>query len=145
MIDEAKYDNLLVMLCGKRLGYGISRNVFVYTPDPTKVIKIEYEEGKYQNVIEHMIWDEIQHHKILHKWFAPVHHISESGRILIQSRTEPVRVEDIPKKVPHFLTDHKLENFGMLNGQLVCHDYGTTILTTGWTTRLKKHDFNKEF
>lgn len=58
-------------------------------------------------------------------------------------KTELIRNADLPKKVPYFFTDQKLENYGFINGHLVCHDYGTILMTKGWSLRLAKHSFNQ--
>jgi len=142
---ESAYDDLINMLCGKELGSGISRTVFVCRLDPTWVVKIDSKNGRDQNNKEWMIWDEVNSKPKLRKWFAPCEYISNSGRILIQKRTEPVRLSDVPKKLPSFLMDQKLENYGMLDGQFVCHDYGSTVLTHGWSSRMRKHDFTPDF
>jgi hypothetical protein len=41
--------------------------------------------------------------------------------------------------MPAFFTDLKRENFGLLLGRLVCHDYGVNLLMeNGMTKRMRK-------
>ena len=51
-----------------------------------------------------------------------------SGHFLVQARTTRPTHYDWPEKVPAYLTDLKKANFGMLNGRLVCHDYGLHMM-----------------
>lgn len=147
MTDQsAKYDDLINLICGEELGDGISRNVFVFYLNPKWVVKIAVDcDSYFQNITEWMIWNELSEWKKMKKWFAPCKFISNSGRILIQQRTEPVRLSDIPEKIPYFFTDQKLDNYGMINGQFVCHDYGTIPMTKSWNNRMKKHNFTPNF
>ena len=55
--------------------------------------------------------------------------VMRSGRTdlkpaVIQSRTFPMRPNERPNVVPKWLTDIKDDNWGLLNGKPVCHDYG---------------------
>lgn len=112
--------------CGKKLGNGIGRTVFVYGLNPRYVIKVE-EEG-FQNIIESEIWKAIKDTKFA-RWFAPVRDISGLGTILLMDRTTPAPKSAFPKLVPEFVGDLKYSNFGLLRGRLVCHDYGTLTNT----------------
>lgn len=125
---------------GKQIGRGAGRSVFACKHDEDVVCKIEAIGGSFQNVIENEIWDELQYSDHA-KWLAPVLWISPNGNILIQRRTELIPKKKYPDKVPHWFTDTKYENFGMLNGKFVCHDYGTQILTSGVTKRMVKADW----
>ena len=107
---------------GTRLGDGSGRAVFVYDLNPRFVIKIE--RSGFQNAVEREIWQATKDTQY-GKWFAPVRHISGLGTILIMERTVPAPRSAYPKKMPAFLGDLKYSNFGLLRGQLVCHDYGT--------------------
>jgi hypothetical protein len=107
---------------GKRLGDGVGRKVFVYDLNPKFVIKVE--ESGFQNVVEHEIWRAVKE-TTWAKWFAPVRHISGLGSILLMERTLPAPRSRYPDRVPKFLGDLKYSNFGLLQGRLVCHDYGT--------------------
>jgi len=126
------------MLLGDYLGGGISRSVYVYEPDHTKVIKIMDKESAYfQNQMEYEYWEKLGSNKEARKWLAPCHSISECGLILIQDRTTPLaEYTKLPVKVPVFLRDTHKANFGMLKGKIVCHDYG--LLNATFSMRLRK-------
>ena len=142
MSIEDKYENALGVLCGEKLGFGMDRDVYVCRLDEDYVVKVERDNSSYdQNIIEYRIWTDLQGKPDLQKYFAPCKYLSGNGKILIQKRTEPIRMSDIPDKLPMFLNDMKLENYGILDGKFVCHDYGYIDLTVGWTKRLKKTDF----
>ena len=64
---------------------------------------------------------------------------------MLQKKTEPLRAEEIPGRVPKFLADLKPSNFGWLNDRVVCHDYGLTgALKDGMSARLVSADFGGE-
>lgn len=79
------------------------------------------------------------------------------GIALIQSRTHPfidkeefdMAVAKVPgKKLPSFFDDVHYGNFGLLDGRLVCHDYGFThFLKNGvdkyWRQEQKKTERRK--
>lgn len=113
---------------GERLGSGIARTVYRLPHDRTKVIKIENGDGHFQNVTEWKMWDDSQHCAALAKWLAPCHYISCNGNFLIQTYAHDLGLNEIPKKLPAFLTDHKRENFGKIGKQVVCRDYGHVIV-----------------
>ena len=112
---------------GKWLGGGMSRQVYEHPTDKNKVIKIENSAREFQNVIEWEFWQNWQYDKDVSKWLAPCYSISYNGTFLIMDRTIPLITT--PKYLPTFLTDHKLDNYGMLKGKLVCHDYGRIVTT----------------
>ena len=116
-------------MTGKHLGGGMSREVFVHPTDPTKVIKVENSAGKFQNVLEWQTWQDFKYAPKVAKWLAPCHSISDSGTFLIMSRTDPLPIKRLPAKLPQFITDHKIENMGLLDNRVVCHDYAYTIAT----------------
>jgi len=145
MILQQDRDDLIDLLCGEELGSGISRTVFVCKLNPKWVVKIESDTDRHQNLREWMIWEEIQYWKKMSDWFAPCIFISDSGKYLIQQRTDPIRQSDVPDKIPVFFTDQKLDNFGFIKGQFVCHDYGIIPITINWNTRMKKNNFSPNF
>lgn len=134
-------DEFIDILCGEKIGEGISREVFRCRLNPNWIVKVEREGQWFQNIREYLIWEEIQHWKKMSKWFAPVEYISPHGTVLIQHKVTPAYETDLPKQLPTFFTDIKQENFGMLNGQFVCFDYGTTPISRNWSTRLKKFNW----
>ncbi len=128
--------DLASFVCAESLGQGISRLVFVYRPNPKWVIKIE--ETGFQNVFEQHVWSRVRdtEHK---RWFAPIIDCSALGTVILMERTERPRPGEFPKLMPAYLTDFKRTNYGMLNGKLVCHDYGTNLLTeVGMTKRMRR-------
>lgn len=117
---------LFELTCGEYLGGGVSREVFVYNPDPTCVIKFEASARNFQNVMEWDLWKQHWHAKTsVVRWLAPCVFISDSGDILIQKLTKDVPTSfKLPKKVPKILNDLKRSNWGLYKGNLVCRDYG---------------------
>ena len=124
----------------KPLARGSARIVYPLRHDPTMVCKIEVESGSFQNILEDQIWSEIQHTK-LKKWFAPVECISACGSVMLMRRTRPMEHDQYPKRVPHFFTDLKYQNFGWYDGRFVCHDYGVPLLTNGYSKRMVKAEW----
>lgn len=112
------------MLFDVRIDDGATREVYVYRPDPTLVIKVE-QESTFHNVREHDIWFVVKGTKWA-KWFAPVRNLSPLGRALLMARTRPWRNGDpmFPRRIPDVFVDVRRCNWGILNGRWVCHDYG---------------------
>lgn len=126
------------MIFGRKISNGSSRDVYEYLPDPTKVIKIEMDAGSFQNIIEATIWRELAETKFA-KYFAPVRYLSDNGLYLVQDRCDVINDKRrMPEKLPHFMTDRKMQNYGLLDGGIVCFDYGTMVLTQGFTERMTK-------
>lgn len=121
------------VFCGEHLGFGIGRQVFVCNIDPTLVVKIEVGRFSFQNQAEYELWDNIKKTKLA-KWFAPVVRISPCGMVMVQKRTMPIQHNTkMPKAIPAIMGDIKKENWGLLNGKVVCHDYGRmNTLHAGW-------------
>lgn len=128
--------------CGSWIGSGNSRTVYVYAPDPTYVLKINRkEDGKtaFENINE---WD--TYHNVMHKspqlgkFLCPVAQISGCGRILMMKKTTPIKdKQKMPKQIPAFLADTKIQNWGRLpNGKIVCHDYANSHIYSKMTTKL---------
>lgn len=124
------------LFVGDVIGSGMSRTVYEFNIDPTKVVKIETARQRFQNVMEWELWNECRECPALAKYLAPCRYISDCGIVLIMDKTQPLRATEIPKSLPAFLTDHKVENFGLLDGKVVCHDYGFVIKNL--SERLKK-------
>lgn len=133
--------DLFGLICGELLNFGISRRVYVYSPNSDFVIKFEDKAGWFQNVIEWETWEEVKETKYK-KWFAPCRMISPCGTALVMARTTPLAHDVYPKKLPVFFNDFKYDNYGMFEKQLVCHDYGLSrLMTTGLTTRLRNAEW----
>ena len=127
------------LILGKRLGFGIHRDVYEFYFENNKVIKIaNCLEGRAQNQLEYRIWSELSNSDYK-KWFAKCYGVSINGKYLIQERIKTKEQSKYPKLIPHFFTDTKIENYGWNNnGQFVCCDYSLTIITNGITKKMKK-------
>lgn len=115
--------DLLRILLGKSLGRGSARQVYRHPQRPDLVIKVEDAGGSFQNVVEWTAWEQVKHTKWA-KWFAPCLEISPTGVVMIQKLTQPLPKDLRTFQLPNLLSDFKPENFGMLDGQVVAHDYG---------------------
>jgi hypothetical protein len=122
----------LEIFVGPRIGSGASRNVYSLRLDPEKVLKVEYAGGTFHNVTEWQVWNAVVDTPIEH-YFAPCHGIDQQGNVLIQSRTEVFQSEKSFMRaieaqhggtIPSFFDDVHYGNFGEIDGQVVCHDYG---------------------
>jgi hypothetical protein len=123
------------LLLDDLIGVGTHRAVYSSSLLPDCVVKIE-TGPRFANIIEWEVWSRIQSTEFA-KWFAPCVSISPNGLILIQKRTQPAY--DFPEKIPAFFSDIKGQNWGMLEGRLVCHDYGNNLLMErGMTRRMRK-------
>lgn len=141
-LPESALNEFINFMTGKRLGFGMSRITYELAHDDTKVVKIERQAGHFQNVVEWETWQALRDTKHA-KWLAPCHYISACGIFLVMERTAPIRKGEEPKLLPSWLRDHKLENYGMIGKQIVCHDYGTNLLLNNgaFSARMKKTDF----
>lgn len=121
---------LLGTVLGEKLGAGVSREVFTSPIDPSVVFKVEaysqVDKGwGFQNVEEYLTWKDLEGHEEYARWLAPCKAISSSGIILVQHRVSPIPKDfPLPDEMPDFLTDFKRANYGLLDGRLVCLDYG---------------------
>lgn len=116
-------DELTDFICGKKLGSGKFRDVYVYRENNSYVVKVAKDgAGCRHNMMEYEVW--VQTPDRLAKWLAPCSRISEYGSYLIQQRVEPIGPEKSPKRVPAFFADTHSGNWGYLKGKPVCVDYG---------------------
>lgn len=137
-MDRKEDSQLFDLIAGKRLGFGVHRTVFENSFDSRSVLKVaNSEDGQHVNILEWSFWNEIEDtvHK---KWFAPCIGVSADGKYLLQRRAEPGQRKDYPKMVPHFFFDMKYTNFGFIDGQLVCFDYGTISFIKGFSKKMQK-------
>lgn len=141
MTTAAAFEEAFNLLCGKKLGEGIHRNVFECRIREDLVVKVETDDFRYfANVLEMKFWSDHQHYAKVADWLAPCEFMSPDGRILLQKRAQPLRDgDDLPAKLPSFLSDVKRDNFGLLNGKIVCVDYAMTIPSP--SIRQKKVDW----
>lgn len=119
--DESGSD-LFNLMCGPKLGTGQHREVYECAMDDSRVVKHDHGTN-WSNIEEYKIWCEYRDTPI-GKWLAPVHWISPRGLWLIQSRTKPIEIGKFPKRIPALFADIKPDNWGLLDGRPVCHDYG---------------------
>jgi len=141
--DTTKMDFIFMML-GARLGGGMSRAVFEFAYNPKLVVKIEDRARHFQNVLEHEIWGALKDSDAA-KWLAPVRGISRCGTALLMERTEPLQGRQLPLRMPVWLTDYKIENYGLLKGRVVCHDYGTAgsvVIGRGASKHTRRADWS---
>lgn len=141
-MNGATYEDAFNLLCDKLLGEGIHRKVFECRLRDDLVVKVEAETDwrYFANVLEMRFWNDHEHYKKVADWLAPCEYLSPDGRILLQRKASPIVDRSaLPEQVPAFLSDLKPENFGMLDGRLVCLDYAMTIPNP--STRLKKVDW----
>ena len=133
--------DLFSLVVGAKLGQGAFREVYASKTNPKVVLKFETDDGNFDNILEHEVWNRVKDTEFA-KWFAPVHHISDCGVILVQERTQPLAMSELPARIPAFFTDLKRQNWGRLNGRIVCHDYGRNLLMeNGMTKRMRKADW----
>ena len=133
--------DFIKLFCGKKIGAGSARVVYECSIDESLVIKIEENGGSSQNVKEWEVWQEMQYHKDMKKWFAPCVYISPCGIVLVQKKVTPAYKKHYPKRVPKCLGDLKYQNFGMMDGRFVCFDYGTFLASNGVNPGTKKAEW----
>ncbi len=128
--------------CGDYIGSGTTRSVYNFKYDSNWVIKIENGNAEGDNWAEHRIWESIKYTTDGTKeWFAECGKISTNGKIMLQRKTKPLvsKYSKIPDKIPVWFTDLKLDNFGWIGNQVVCHDYSFSLEIFGAiATRSKK-------
>lgn len=142
MSNPATFEDAFNLLCGDKIGEGIHRTVYNCRLRDDLVVKVESQDFRYfANVMEDKFWADNSHYDKVAQWLAPIEFLSPDARIMLQHRTQPIRdTDDMPDKIPSFLTDVKRENFGWLNDRLVCHDYAFTI--TNPSVRLRKAEWS---
>lgn len=124
MASDLQFNDLRSIVLGDLIGEGSARKVYQLNLNAQFVIKVEELAKSFQNVCEWEMWKYVEDTPLA-KWFAPCVKISNSGIFLVQYKVDPIRISEQPRKLPWFLCDIKRENFGLLNGKLVCCDYGT--------------------
>jgi hypothetical protein len=126
------------LLCDEEIGRGMGRVVYSSKVLEEEVIKTEEGSGSFQNIIEWETWQRVKGTPFA-KWFAPCKWISPCGSVLVMTKTERMQTDQYPEKMPAFLSDFKRANYGLLNGHVVCHDYGTHLMfENGMTRRMQK-------
>lgn len=125
---KATYHDAFNLLCGSLIGRGQHRYVYACKLRPDLVVKVESDDSRFfANVREELFWSDHRDHAPSAKWLAPVEFLSPDGRLLLMKRCDPLPLDyRLPQQLPSFLDDHKRDNFGLLDGRLVCVDYGIT-------------------
>lgn len=126
---------------GEFIGRGHSRVVLTNPLHDDSVVKLEVKGCAYTNIAEYAMWTYLQDMEVS-KFLAPCLDIGHGGTVLVQKRTQPISREDLPEKIPAFLTDLKLSNWGRLpDGRVVCHDYASAfphVIQREATMKMKK-------
>lgn len=139
-------EDLIDLMLGEYLGDGLSRDVYVYRPDETIVVKLERSDRRlFSNVREWSVWHACEGLAWARKWLARPINISENGRVLLMERTTMFKEgHKFPTKAPSWLCDFKPENYGwgLKSGNFVCHDYASDLVTTNcFNRRMRKIDW----
>lgn len=142
------FEEAFNLLCGEKIGRGMSREVFECALLPGHVVKVETNAHRFQNIMEWETWQIVQR-TAASRWFAACKWISPNGKVLIQERTRPPAPSEFVDRVPVWFTDLKRTNWGMAVTSrdskqfLVCHDYGTSLMLQEGTItkRLKKAEW----
>jgi hypothetical protein len=136
--DPAVINDILNTFLGTYIGKGYSRYVFDYKLNKREVLKIDfYNRGS--NFMEWEVWNTVKDTKFA-KWFAPCSYCSSDGKLLIQTKVKEFKTFDkLPKQIPAFFHDNRIDNWGMLKGKPVCFDYALTrLLKTGLTSEMQE-------
>lgn len=133
------FEEAFNLLCGDKIGEGMTRTVYECKLHRDCVVKVEDPDSNYrQNWLEHQTWElaaSIDGACKATRWLASIRWISPRGSILLMERTRPPSDADFAavEKLPCWLTDLKRSNWGMVKSNkdgkewLVCHDYGTNL------------------
>jgi len=149
--DYTLLSDFIDFFCGKCIGEGESRSVYEFRLDNTLVIKIDRIDdlkGRrgFNNVSEYELYNNVKDdYPKIAQFMAPCISISKCGKVMLQKKTRPLTDKEkklLPKKIPALFTDIKLENWGMLSGKFVCHDYANnTCFTLAANTNFKKAEW----
>ena len=138
---------LLDLVVGEQIGEGSFRAVYQHATNPDWVVKIQKPSDSFNNVTEYEIWCLVKDTDYKH-WFAEVHWISDNGKVIIQQKVNKLKNKSqVPNKIPHFFTDVKSSNFGLIGNQLTCHDYDYSLIRfadVGLNNRMKSAKDIKE-
>ena len=127
ILDHAEWssvvkDDFIRLFCGELIAEGVARKVYEVVGNPKLVVKVETTQETFQNVTEWQLWNELQFTEYGIQ-LAPCRRISPCGLVLIQERTQDLPDVYPLTNIPEWLGYIKEENFGILDGRLVCHDY----------------------
>lgn len=116
-------NDFIRLFLGAKVSEDEFRTCYELIGQPHLVVKVEKTEGTFFNITEWQMWSTLQfsEHGIL---FAPCRRISPSGHILIQERTAPLPEGfTLPHGLPDFFSKSTINDFGSIEGRLVCHNY----------------------
>jgi len=119
-------EELLDLITNKKIGVGAYRTVYSLNDCDDYIIKVANgDDGEKENLRELLLWIEIKDcYPKLKKYFAPCLSCSDTGKYLLQKKVIFPDFKKYPKQLPSFFSDTKYQNFGLLNGKLVCIDFG---------------------
>lgn len=128
-------DGLLNFLLPDQLGTGFCRSTHSLVKWSSNQVRptvvkcaIQYEgnstEGIRSNLNEFDVWCYVMNRPHLARWFAPVRYMSDCCKFIIMDKCEKLDEDDMPDFIPDFLLDVHHNNLGMLDGRVVCLDYG---------------------
>ena len=138
-------NDMLSCIVWEYLWSWVSRAVYVHALDETKVIKLEWADWRC-NIQEEIIYNQVQWLEWslarVKDWFAPIYWVSPLWKVLCMARTTPheeswKKDSDLPKKVPSFLWDVKIDNFWRYKWKFVCHDYSTLYWLMEYSKKMK--------
>lgn len=140
--DWLMLSDFIDFFCGDFIGEGTKRTVYEFKLNKKLVVKIDRSNGEFYNVSEWDIWHNIKEcHPKAAGFLAPCLNISNAGKILTKLRTTPIKKEQLLKKIPAFLGDTKIQNWGMLDKRIVCHDYANHFLYKNANVNLVKPEW----
>lgn len=130
LIKGKKLNAVCRILCGDKIGTGITREVYVLKQNPNYVVKIQVDpsKGVFANVLEFTNYCDFREVSAFGHYLAPCELITETGQVLIQRRVEFRKRKDYPKYIPAVFTDLKIQNYGWIGDQFVCCDYPFLLL-----------------
>lgn len=136
------------LLVGERIGYGHYRTVHELRICDDKVIKFaraDNDSSNRCNFIEYDLWDQYQYSENTKRWLAQCFEVNRGGNALIQEKLEIIQSKHdhrLPKRIPRFLTDTKVQNWGVdKEGNVKCCDYGTSLLLVNNPWQLTKAEW----
>lgn len=138
--DWSLLTDLLDFTFGGNLGTGSARAVYTLKDNEKYCIKLDFG-GHFDNVVEWEIWNNLQKHPEIGKFLCPCISISPGGKFLIQQKTIPVTLDEMPKMIPDCFTDTKIENWGRIGKRIVCHDYANHKFMNGDKHKMVKVDW----
>lgn len=104
------------MRVGDIIGQGRTRTVYALLDKPEWCLKVGNEEALHSEFRNQGVIEKAG----LGRWIAPCEW--RDGHFMMR-RTSPASRDNYPASLPAIFVDLKYENWGMLDGRLICHDY----------------------